>query len=530
MKQKILLVITFVSLTNLSISQTNQNLTNDLNSYLDLIEASGFSGQVLVKKGDFYLNRSLGFTDFSESTQITDTTLFGIASTSKQFTAAAILLLAQQGKLNINESISRYLKEVPLSKQSITIHHLLTHSSGIPGGDLIEDFELISKEEVANRIFSTPLEFEPGTSWRYSNAGYNLLALVIEAVSKQSFEVFLRKKLFEPYGLENTIVAGSKKIVDVEFASSLKGSIDYGSPGQWKYNIRTLGGGNIFSTVTDLNRWFQVLRNNKFLKKEYIKLMFSPQIQVHKDEWYGYGWFVFKDSEASIRMIEHGGDYEKGYNCAFHYFPQKEVTIIILNNRQQNIGLNFSERWAIYYPIRDMVFGKSADVEIKEVVRNTKLKLNNSAQVSIAYPTPDSILVSLQKAHSRTEALIEQLLLNDLQAYADVLGERAVAAPDFNMEWEDIQKVYGRVMHYEVIGTIHNYYNDGVICHVKFYHERGSSFMAYGWMDHGNGRLYATFPKNEFSIEFNVLEDDEGFFWRYDLFRNKWVNVTELMK
>ncbi len=191
-------------------------LGSKINVFLARLSGFGYSGAMLVvKDGKTILSKGYGFANRIERVPNTAETLFDIGSLSKQFTAAAILKLEQDGKLKVTDTLGKHLPNVPPDKAQVTIHHLLSHTAGIirdtplsPKGDPSIYYEEINRDEALKRVLPKPLQFEPGTKYQYSNAGYMLLAAIVEVASGRAFQEYLKKNIFEPAGMQNTGLAG----------------------------------------------------------------------------------------------------------------------------------------------------------------------------------------------------------------------------------------------------------------------------------------------------------------------------------
>lgn len=185
-----------------------------LDEYLRRLEGFGFSGALLVAKdGEIYLSKGYGWADRERRIPVTTETVFEGASLNKQFTAAAIMKLEEQGKLRVEDSISKYFDNVPEDKKTVTLHHLLTHSAGFPNefgrsgvdyGKNPEQYYYQDRDTFVREILKAPLEYAPGTKAGYSNPSYSLAAAIVEKVSGQSYESFVREQLLVPAGLANT--------------------------------------------------------------------------------------------------------------------------------------------------------------------------------------------------------------------------------------------------------------------------------------------------------------------------------------
>ena len=175
-----------------------------ISDYLLLMEERGFSGSILVaKEGKIIHKAGYGYADREQKIKNKPETVFTTGSITKPFTGAAILKLEMMGKIKVNDLMSKYFDDVPEDKKEITIHHLLTHTSGLPGA-IGRDDDLVSKEQFIDDALSTSLKSTPGTTYRYSNVGYSLLAIILEKQAGMTYEAFLKEYLFDPAGMEST--------------------------------------------------------------------------------------------------------------------------------------------------------------------------------------------------------------------------------------------------------------------------------------------------------------------------------------
>ncbi|HUU52868.1 MAG TPA: serine hydrolase domain-containing protein [Candidatus Heimdallarchaeota archaeon] len=312
-----------------------------LDTYLTRITPFGFSGALLVaKEGEIVLNKGYGLAIRSENVPNTSDTVFSTGSITKQFTAAGIMKLEMMGKLNTGDLLSEYFDNVPEDKKDIALHHLLTHTSGVVGG-VGDDYEKALRDETVQKVLSEPLQFEPGKQFSYSNAGYSILAAIIEKVSEQSYEEFLNNKLFKPAGMEFTgyrMPEWTKKVV----AHWYVGEKDNGTPLEKPYPYwNFIGNGGILSTTMDMYKWHLALLGGKILSSEAKTKMFTPFLND-----YGYGWDVL-EREMGI-LIQHDGGSSLGCSAEMRrYIDAGVVTILFCN---QSYG-----REALFEPIRDKI-------------------------------------------------------------------------------------------------------------------------------------------------------------------------------
>jgi len=308
--------------------------------YLEKLDKIGYSGSVLIAvNGQPVISRGYGYSDGERKIKNSLKTIFDIGSVTKQFTAAAILKLEVQGKLSTDDKISKYFQNVPLDKSNVTIHQLLRHSAGLPGG-VGGDFEKISEAEFVEKVLSAPLKFPAGTRFSYSNVGYSLLALIIEKVSGQSYEQYLYANLWKPAGMETTGYTRpnfDKNLIAVGYRMEER----WGKPTEkeWEKDAPFLhlkGNGGILSTTGDLFKWDQVLLTDKILSREAKEKYYRPALREDENgnSIYAYGWDVLK-TERNTRRVWHNGTNRVFY-ADFYRFIDEGVTIILMTNKSLN--------------------------------------------------------------------------------------------------------------------------------------------------------------------------------------------------
>jgi CubicO group peptidase (beta-lactamase class C family) len=308
-------------------------LETQIDTYLTALVSQGFSGAVLVAKdGTIILEKGYGLANDEEERPFTADTVFVIGSISKQFTAAAILLLAQQGQLQTDDPIGRYLADVPDDKQPITIHQLLSHSSGLPNHHTKSDFEPLNQQQSLARVFAQELLFEPGTAFAYSDSGYVVLAAIIEAVSGQAFPDYLHENLFKPAGMKQTGFFDEPRWSGLPVAHGYLNGRDQGSPATWPGPYwGLLGAGGIMSTVGDLYRWELALQNHAVLSPFSTEKLFTPHTPIDENNAYGYGWQISQTSYGGT-LIWHSGA-GTSHNAEFRVYVDEDLVLIIGSNR-----------------------------------------------------------------------------------------------------------------------------------------------------------------------------------------------------
>jgi CubicO group peptidase (beta-lactamase class C family) len=293
--------------------------------------ASGFSGLALVVQDTgALLKQAYGLADYEAGRPFNTATVFDTGSVTKQFTAAAILTLQQRGLLSVQDPLQRFFPHTPPDKATITLHQLLTHSSGLVENLSGGDYSVVSREQFMQRLFASELQSTPGIEFAYSNAGYGLLGLVIEQVSGQSYEAFLQQWLFLPAGMDQTGYVHPKwkpeqlavgyyqetrwyQRIWHRLSKSELPARRWGSPldhswaedGPW-WNLHANGG--LLSTLSDLQLWHQALQSDRILNEEQRSLLFAPhQPTTRPGLYYGYGWIIDTTNPELGTVIRHGG-------------------------------------------------------------------------------------------------------------------------------------------------------------------------------------------------------------------------------
>ena len=290
-----------------------------------------FMGSVLIAKGGkIVVEKGYGMADLELDVPNTPQTKFRLGSITKQFTAAAILQLEEKGKLSVNDPISKYFTDSPAAWKSITIHHLLTHTSGIPnytdfpGFMAHETRKPLTVLQLIETFEGKPLDFEPGSKWKYSNSAYELLGYVIEKLSGMSYEDYLQRNIFDRLDmqssgydhaapiLKNRASGYAAKNGTFENAAFLDMSIPYSA-------------GSLYSTVEDLYRWDRSLYTERVLSRKSIEKMYTP----FKSN-YAYGWEV---QETPRKQYSHGGGIF-GFSTFIIRYPADDAFVVVLSNIQ----------------------------------------------------------------------------------------------------------------------------------------------------------------------------------------------------
>jgi len=307
-----------------------EDLAQRLDAFVETqTKSAGFSGAVLVAKdGKVVLSKGYGLANAEWDIPNTPQTKFRLGSITKQFTAAAILLLQEQGKLSVQDAVCKYVDPCPAAWQPITVHNLLTHTSGIPNFTSFPDYlptmtQPSPPEKTLERFRDKPLDFETGSRYSYSNSGYVLLGYILEKVAGVSYDKFVTENVFRPLGMNDTGYDWSTTIIK-------RRASGYERPGGELQNARYLdmtiphAAGSLYSTVEDLYKWDRALRDRKLLSAASYQAMFKPFRNN-----YAYGWIV--QERDGRQIIGHGGGIN-GFATSIQRFPGDDACVVVLTN------------------------------------------------------------------------------------------------------------------------------------------------------------------------------------------------------
>jgi len=319
-----------------------QTKVQAIDSLMSTVTQNGqFNGAVLVAEhGSVIYKKGFGYANMELKVPNQPDTKFRLGSITKQFTATLILKLAEQGKLKLDGKVSDYLPQYSKTNGSrITIHELLTHSSGIPNYTDFPNFfrerarDPVLPDEFTKVFADSALRFEPGTKFSYSNSGYFLLGVIIEKVTGKPYDQVLRENIFAPLGMKNSGYDHSRDLLANRAAGYEKDVSQYVNADYVDMSI-PYSAGALYSTVEDLYLWDQALYTDTPLSEASKQIMFAPQIPA-MGRSYGYGWFVGKSAEGkssdSITTISHGGRVN-GFNSLIFRIPQDKPLVVLLHN------------------------------------------------------------------------------------------------------------------------------------------------------------------------------------------------------
>jgi CubicO group peptidase (beta-lactamase class C family) len=343
----------YLSLALLFVLFAANTMAEDMSAQIDPLfkefNGSDTPGAVVmvIREGKVIYDKGYGLANVEQKIPCTTSTNFRLASVSKQFTAASILILAEQKKLSLDDPITKFFPEFPAYGTEITVRHLLSHRSGlidyedlIPDGTAIQvsDRNALNMVRQQNKTY-----FPPGSDFRYSNTGYALLSLIVESVSGNPYAEFLKRNIFSPLQMTNTIAyeAGISKVQNRAYGYALENNQFV--PSDQSLTSAVLGDGGIYTSVNDLFKWDQALYTDKILSQKMLKEAYtvaSPTTDI-ANSGYGFGWYITKHLDTSLF-------FHRGHTCGFtnliERYPEKKFTVIILTNRRDAEILDFGKR------------------------------------------------------------------------------------------------------------------------------------------------------------------------------------------
>ncbi|HEX8637496.1 MAG TPA: serine hydrolase domain-containing protein, partial [Pyrinomonadaceae bacterium] len=330
----LLFVLTLVTASAAFAQDNARKIDELLKNYYDYGQ---FNGAALVaEKGKVVYAKGFGMANMEWSIPVQPDTKFRIGSVTKQFTAALILQLVEEGKIKLDGRVTDYLPDYRKDAGGkVTIHQLLNHTSGIPSYTSQPDFfanvsrDPYSVEDFVKKFASGDLEFEPGTKFSYNNSGYFLLGAIIEKVTGKSYETVLKERIFEPIGMKNTGYDHHATLLQKRANGYEKTPDGYVNAAYLDMSL-PYAAGSLYSTVEDLYKWDQALYENKILSAESKTKMFTPGLSN-----YGYGFGIadrpIGKTAQKTKFIQHSGGIN-GFNSLLTRLPDKQQTIILLDN------------------------------------------------------------------------------------------------------------------------------------------------------------------------------------------------------
>ena len=522
----------------------DQAAVADTRTYLDRLEKLGFAGVVLVARGDEPLfAEGFGLADRERGLRWSPGTVSDIGSITKQFTAAAILKLEEDGRLRVDDPITRYFDGVPADKAGITLHQLLSHSSGIQDPE-IDDFDPVTLSDYLKQVFAGPLLFVPGQGYSYANANFSLLGAIIQKLTGQSYEAFLRERLFLPSGMYETgylMPAWGEGRLAVGYG---------GEGGRWgtfyerswdadgpHWALRANGG--IHMTAYDMLRWARALLTGRVLGPDSMKKLWTPHVSEGGGTFYAYGWSIAKAPDGAKIVTHNGGNGI--YFADLAIVPDSGLVVfvmtnVIAENRSANsllgqVGMRFHA--GTPFPAIPEIVNLSAAAlapfagtyALPAGAGSFQVTLEKQALfVEAEGPRAFMLLNSVREAPAgrldRLSKLTEDFVAANMKGDFKLLFKAYggdVPLDRLKARWEDLlatnEKARGKVLRFEVLGSARTDDRDETV--VRFYCEKGTADLTYVWDIEKEGRLQGRSARG-LTVRMRLYASGEHDFFTWD--------------
>ena len=328
----IIIIALFISLQTTAKS-TNKKIDNILN---DLFDKDGPGGVALVvKDGKTIYRKGFGMANLEYNIKMTPDNVFQIGSITKQFTAMAIMKLVEQGEVNLDDDIRKFIEDYPTHGHKITIEHLLTHTSGIKSYTSIKNWGTEKKrvdstpEEIIDYFKNEPMDFKPGEQERYSNSGYFLLGYIVEKVTEQPYGQYIEENFLKPLNMKNSSYGSVAKIIKNKVTGYQKSEEGYINAEYWSISQAYAAGG-LFSTVDDLAKWYAAVSSNQVVSEASFKRATSPPV-LNNGEKIEYAFGLHLGNIQGSPMIFHGGNMD-GYATWSNYLLDEKIFVAVFSN------------------------------------------------------------------------------------------------------------------------------------------------------------------------------------------------------
>lgn len=363
---------------NVNITENRKSLSEKLSNYMQAqADVNGFSGTILiVRKDSMLLREAYGYANYEWKIKTTADTKFSLASVSKQFTAAAILQLAERKLLSVDDTLNKYFPGFPKGDQ-ITLHMMLSHMSGLAMDfdELYLNQVSLTQDNVLSYIAHKELLFTPGKKAEYSNIGYYLLARIIEKVSGKSYSIYLKENIFDPLKMNDTGVMTNEEVITNMADKYIKKEKSYNKNPyiNWSFNI---GHDGVYSTADDLSKWDRALYGVTILSEKMRQIMFTS----YNEQNFGYGFLINPFYRQGHQLIAHDGGFF-GAMTSLNRFTDDGLLVIVLSNNQ-------SPAYMFAYGLAAICFGKDVELpyyhqKVKNNVSLYKLFKGNYEDVKI---------------------------------------------------------------------------------------------------------------------------------------------------
>jgi len=396
----------------------------------------------VIKNGQIILAKGYGFANVEHQVSVKPETVFQSGSIGKQFVATAVMMLVEEGKLSLDDKISKYFTDTPENWKDITLRHLLSHTSGM--GDYPNDYDLrrdYTEDELVKIIKAQPLGFKPGEKWSYSNLGFITLGILIHKITGKFYGDFLAERIFKPLGMNTARIISEEDIVQNRAAGYRLVSRELKNQEWVAPLVNTTADGSLYLTILDMAKWDAALDTEKLLKKSSLDQMWMPPaLSGGKTSNYGFGWFAGKFH--GHRIVYHGGTWQGFKSFIVRFLDDKLTIVFFANLLQTNESKLMRGLASVFYPefaLPDVQPIEEKESDVKTLARKVLLQLMDNkldknlftSEMQASFP-PDrarqmsenlnSLSLPIAIIYSTTE-LIERKEENNFRTYRYILTD-----------------------------------------------------------------------------------------------------------
>ena len=298
-----------------------------LDSLLSGFESEGFSGTVIiVQRERILLSKGYGFSNKERRIRNSPATRYELSSLTKMFTAAALLQLAAEGKIRLDDPLEKHLGPFPPEKKTATIEHLASHTAGLVGSQA--NVVGGSRDDFVTAVKQTPQESPPGTAYRYTNVGYSVLGALIEVKSGLKYEDYLRQRIFAPAGMRYPVFRNAVPADDTLFATGYGPADADGTSALLPYQWGSIGAGGVWTTMGDVYRWVDAIEKRKVVPAQFRDRLFTPPRLPSRE---AFGWHYYPATDSTRLRIEKGGGSDI-FATQLLGFPEEGLVILWASN------------------------------------------------------------------------------------------------------------------------------------------------------------------------------------------------------
>jgi len=450
-------------------------------AYVHHLAAFGFSGQVLVtERGRTLVDEEVGIADAGRGSRVTAHTRFPIASVTKTLTALATLILEHDGRLALSDTLGRFFPAVPTDKRAITVEELLTHTSGLRR-DVLREVDSLDRADAVQRILESPLRHPPPQEFSYSNAGYELLAAIVEQAAGEPYDAFVERRVFGPAGMRESGFIDAGPRAAKHLARGTRDGVPNGRPVDPAPGWKGTGAGSAYATATDLARWHRALRAGRLVPADDFQRMTAPRVRADDGMSYGYGWFLVWPGTDSV-LVFHGGDTD-GLHSELRWYTREDQLMVVLTNQDvfDTDGGAVAKR-LIARDLHRILLGRSGVVvprvtpmpahaiaalrgtyatadsdrfELLPAVGGFRIAAIGSRAAAALLPPADTLAARQRSLDARARALLESLARGDTTATAGAdPADFGFAARFLGSQIADDVVKHGALQRVEMLGSV----------------------------------------------------------------------------